>query len=83
MKQSRFSALLLRLSELWAEPITKISVGFTLAASILVVALACGFIPDPWNSHSRGPGWECEPLRGAQVCFKDVPPELQKPKKAN
>jgi len=40
-------------------------------------------IGNPWGGVSLGPGWECSAAPpGARVCFKDVPPALDRPKTA-
>jgi hypothetical protein len=64
----------LRLQELWWELSTKIAVGIAVVAIILVMAFAAGIIPDPMNSRGLGPEWECDALKGAVVCARDVKP---------
>jgi len=67
----------LRLQEIWWEPSTKIAVGIFVVVSILVVTFAVGMIPDPMHSRGLGPEWECDPLKGAVVCTRDVKPPLR------
>lgn len=63
-----------------------------LAAKIVFVGLvlliggvlAFRWALDPWNSHGHGKGWECDATRGGAVtCAKDLPADLQAPRKPN
>jgi len=71
MRPKRLS---LKLLELWYEPATKLFLAFVAAILIVVIAYAGGDIPDPMHSQGLGPQWECDLLRGAHFCVKDVKP---------
>ena len=72
----------LRAYEIWSEPLAKVAAGFATAFAVLVLAYVLGYVPDPWNSHGRGPGWECDATRaGARTCAKDVSAQWQKPRR--
>jgi hypothetical protein len=81
-KQTRVSALSLWLIEFWSEPAAKIVGGLILICVGAVVLFAFGPTRtkwDFWNSHGLGIGWECTSGgKGAHICFRDVPPKLQK-----
>jgi hypothetical protein len=70
-----------RISLLLAETSTKVMLGFLAVILVILGAMAMGYVPDLWNSHGRGPGWECTSFgKGAYWCSKDVPPQFQHPK---
>jgi hypothetical protein len=53
-----------------------------LALAVLAVGVVYRGVLDPWNKGWHGPGWECDMTRGgATICTKDVPPDLQQPRK--
>jgi len=54
------------------------------AGALLTLHFAAPFsIANPWGGVSLGPGWECSVApASARVCFKDVPPALDRPKDA-
>jgi hypothetical protein len=78
----RPSSIRLRLLEWWWEPSSKVIVGFVLAILVLLGLYAFGTVQVQWNIRGRyfGPDWECTNMgKGASICFRDVPPTLQKP----
>ncbi len=83
MNANRRLSLRLRLAEWWWEPSAKVITGFVLVGLIAAALFAFGPARkkwDFWNSHGLGIGWECTSGgKGAYICFRDVPPALQKP----
>ena len=83
-RQTWSSSFFLRCSELWGEPSIKIGVGFGIVVVAGFLAFAFGFMPDLWNRHGFGQGWECTSFgKGAYSCAKDVPRDWQKPRKSD
>jgi hypothetical protein len=63
---------------LLSEPAAKVALGFGIVILVGLLVFALGYVPDIWNSHGLGPGWECTSFgKGAYSCAKDVPPEFQ------
>jgi hypothetical protein len=81
-RRTRLEVWRLRAYELWSEPLAKAAAGFAAAVAALILAYVLGYVPDPWNSRSRGPGWECYATgAGVRTCAKDVPAQRQKPRR--
>jgi NO-binding membrane sensor protein with MHYT domain len=60
--------------------LTPVFAGLALATFHFANTLSMG---SPWGGISLGTGWECSVApAAARVCFKDVPPALERPKEA-